>query len=106
MALLIQNPTDSFDHVQTTEFHYKSKQSQNGKSTLFIKAVKYKKDSEGIVAYSDEPPMEIFIQDVDAYVSDAASSGDLIPYESFGSSSNLVAHMINKKLGLDIQVQF
>jgi hypothetical protein len=74
LALALTNPTGGFDKLETLAFDYRAKMGQKSRATLYVKLAKYK-EIDGVFAYSDEAPIEFFVKDVGAYVTEQAGPG-------------------------------
>jgi hypothetical protein len=74
VALKLTNPTDEFDRLETIAFNYQARTGQVSRATLAVTLVKYK-EVDGVFAYSDEAPIEFFVKDVGAYVTEQAGPG-------------------------------
>ena len=102
MHIKLNNPPDSFNRVEAIEFTYRSTPAQKSKNTLTIRAKKYKIDSDGAFAYSDEPPFEIFIKDTDAFMNPFAD--DHIVKQAFGACMYMTSFFLNSEKGQDTEV--
>jgi len=76
MIIQLDSPEDSFDLLEVLRFEYKAKIGQVSNKTLSVKVKKYKENSDGSFSYSDEPPIDIFIKDLDQHVEDSTNNGN------------------------------
>jgi|13_taG_2_1085334.scaffolds.fasta_scaffold06364_2 hypothetical protein len=70
MIIQISNPVDTFNLLEVLEFRYISKMGQTSKKTLSVKCKKYRDNGDGTFSYSDDPPFNIFVKDVDQHIAE------------------------------------
>jgi len=76
MIIQLDSPEDSFNLLQVLNFEYKAKTGQASNKTLSVKVKKYKENVDGSFSYSDEPPFNIFIKDLDQHIEDSTNNGN------------------------------
>lgn len=104
MILRIQNPSDSFDQLEVLEFCYRSSKGQVVTKTLTIRAVKFLKTSDSKFVYSDEPPIDIYISDIDEVLIEDAIAGRTIKAEALSKCFEATADIFNDN-GFSVQVE-
>jgi hypothetical protein len=104
MKLKITNPTDSFDMVEIIDFKYVGIPRQNSIKQLTIRAIKFKLNDDESSSYSDEPPFEIFIKDLDAYLESDLLEGKTQRYGSFVSVIESIGSILKDKFSLEYEL--
>ena len=104
MILRIQNPSDSFDQLEVLEFCYRSRKGQVVQKTLTLRAVKFLKTSDSKFVYSDEPPIDIYISDIDAVLIEDAIAGHTIKAEALSKCFEVTAELFTET-GLNTTVE-
>ena len=104
MKLKLTNPTTAFDMLEVLDFKYKGIPGQNNKKQLFIKAIKFKLSDDGIRSYSDEPPYEVFIKDLDEYLINDVTNGNTQRQQTFESTVESVGSILADKFGIEYEL--
>ena len=104
MKLKITNAADSFDMLQVVEFKYVGIQKQSKIKQLTIRAIKFKLNDDGSSAYSDEPPLEFFIKDLDAYLENDMVNGNTQRYASFVSVTDSIGSVLRDHFNIEYEL--
>ncbi|MCH2217514.1 MAG: hypothetical protein MK076_05460 [Flavobacteriales bacterium] len=104
MKLRLTNPTSAFDMIEVISFNYTGIPRQNNKKQLFIKAIKFKLSDDGIRSYSDEPPFEVFIKDLDEYLINDVTNGNTQRQQTFESTVESVGSILKDKFGIEYEL--
>ena len=104
MILRIVGASDDFDQLEVLKFSYESTKGQVVTKTLTIKAVKFLTTSDGKFVYSDEPPLDIYIPDVDAVLSRDVADGRVIKMEALSKCFEATADIFTDN-GLSVMVE-
>lgn len=102
--IILTHPTDNFNGLEVVEFHYKARVGQVTKSSLKVAMVKFEATASGSYAYSDDPPIELFIKDVSAHIAAQIAESNTLPYTSFGSVQALVVDLLGTEKGLAAEI--
>jgi len=104
MILRLTNPVDEYDLLEVLRFCYRSTQGQVVKKTLTVRAVKFLKTSNGRFVYSDEPPLDLYVSDIDAMLLQDASDGKFVKMEALSKCFEATAELFTEN-GLTIHVE-
>lgn len=104
MKIKITNPSDAFDMLEVLKFDFTGIPAQNNKKQLFIKAKKFKLNDDNTRAYSDEPPYEVFIKDLDSYLAEDVSKGNTFRYNTFNSAMESVGSILQDNFGIEYEL--
>ena len=102
--IVLTSPEDDFNGLEVIEFHYKARVGQVTKSSLKVSIVKFEATTGGSYAYSDEPPIEIFIKDVPSHIAAQIAASNTVPYSSFGAVQGLVVDLLGTEKGLAAEI--
>ncbi|MDP6771163.1 MAG: hypothetical protein QF704_10745 [Anaerolineales bacterium] len=104
MILRIVGASDDFDQLEVLKFSYESTKGQVVTKTLTIKAVKFLTTLDGKFVYSDEPPLDIYMPDVDAVLSQDVADGRVIKIEALSKCFEVTADIFTDN-GLSVIVE-
>ncbi len=105
MLIEIDNPTDMFNLLEVLEFRYVCKPGQVSRKSLAVKCKKYRDNGDGTYSYSDEPPFDIFLGDVDQFLADEAALGSSDCATALGACMVAVARLSTLKSGISATPQ-
>lgn len=104
MKIKITNSTDSFDMVEVIDFKYVGIPRQNSIKQLTIRAIKFKINDDGSSSYSDEPPFEVFIKDLDSYLESDLLDGNTQRHGSFVSVVESIGSILNDEFAIEYEL--
>lgn len=104
MILRITNPTDEFDQLEVLNFSYRSTKGQSVIKTLTITAVKFLTTLDNKYVYSDDPPVDIYVPNVDKLLQEDADAGRTTTMEALEKCFEVVAELYTDS-GLTVEVQ-
>jgi len=104
MKIKITNPSDAFNMLEVVDFRFTGIPRQNSKKQLFIKAIKFKFNEDDSCSYSDDPPVEVFIKDLDLYLEQDLISGNNLRYNTFINTVDSVGSIFKDKFGIEYEL--
>ena len=104
MTIEINSPSDSFNLIEVLEFRYTATPKQISDKKLYIKCKRYRDNGDGTYSYSDEPPFDIFLKDVDQHIADDMAQGETDCYEALSACMICVATLSTNKAGITASV--
>ena len=104
MKIRITNPIDAFDMLEVISFNYTGIPRQKSIKQLHIRAIKFKINDDDTCSYSDEPPIELFIKDLDTYLETDINQGNTLRYNTFVNSADSVGSIFQDKFGIEYEL--
>ena len=104
MIIEINNPSDGFNLIEVLEFRYTAAPKQISDKKLYMKCKRYKDNGEGTYSYADEPPFELWINDVDLHIESKTILGSMLSQETLNSCMGFVTECINDKTSIDVSL--
>ena len=104
MVIQLDNPIDSFNLLQVLSFDYKAKMGQVSNKTLSVKVKKYKENVDGSFSYADDPPIDIYIKDLDQHMESYANNGNTNHAATLGACMLSVSDLCAEIKGISASI--
>ena len=104
MIIEINNPSDSFNLIEVLEFRYTATPKQVSDKKLYMKCKRYKDNGDDTYSYADEPPFDLWVNDVDSHIESKTLLGSTLSQETLYKCMDFVTEYVNDKTSLDVSL--